>query len=143
MINIDELIKNSILNKTKGWELNVYRDIKTRITEFKTAKNAKEYTQEEELKLLNKMRRERLDSMEQYKNAGRSDLAFIESKQIEVLDKLLPTAPTEDDIKEYITTHFPIPSPKKEMGNIIKAVKSEMPLADGKLVSNIVKSFLA
>lgn len=143
MINIDELIKNSILNKTKGWELNVYRAIKTRITEFKTAKNAKEYTQEEELKLLNKMRRERLDSMEQYKNAGRSDLAFIESKQIEVLDKLLPVAPTEDDIKEYITTHFSIPSPKKEMGNIIKAVKSEMPLADGKLVSNIVKSFLA
>ena len=142
MINIDELIKNSILNKTKGWELNVYRDIKTRITEFKTAKNAKEYTQEEELKLLNKMRRERLDSMEQYKNAGRSDLAFIESKQIEILDKLLPVAPTEDDIKEYITTHFSIPSPKKEMGNIIKAVKSEMPLADGKLVSNIVKSLL-
>ena len=38
MINIDELIKNSILNKTKGWELNVYRDIKTRITEFKQQK---------------------------------------------------------------------------------------------------------
>ena len=141
MINVDELIKNSILNKEDKSILDVYRDIKTRIVEYKTSKNAKEYDQAAELKILNKMRKERLDSIEQYKSAGRSDLVLLETKQLEVLDKLLPKAPTEEDVKNYLITHFPIPCSKKEMGNIIKSIKLAMPLADGKLVSDIVKLY--
>lgn len=141
MIDIDKLIKEAILTKNSV-ETTVFRAIKTKITEFKSSKNAKEYNEAAELQLLNKMRKERLDSAKQYREAGRSDLELAEIKEVEVLDKLLPAVPTEDDIKEFLTTHFMIPSPKREMGNIIKAIKAEMPLADGKMVSEIVKQFL-
>lgn len=141
MIDIDKLIKRAILNKSSV-ETTVFRAIKTKIAEFKSSKNAKEYDEAAELQLLNKMKKERLDSAKQYREAERLDLELAEIKEIEVLDRLLPAIPTEDDIKEFITTHFSIPSPKKEMGNIIKAIKAEMPLADGKMASEIVKQFL-
>lgn len=58
MIDVNELIKSALKNKSQI-ELNVYRSIKTKITEFKSAKNAKDYTEAAEIQLLDKMRRER------------------------------------------------------------------------------------
>ena len=90
-----------------------------KILEFKTAKNAKEYTDAEEINLIRKMIKEREDSATVYAEYHRPDLADKELKQSEVLEQLLPKLPTKEDIESYITEHHPVID-KKQMGLVIK-----------------------
>lgn len=119
-----------------------YKLLKAKILEFKTAKNAKEYNDIEEINLIRKMIDDRMNSAEIYKNNNRQDLANDELAQADVLQVLLPVLPTEDDIKEYLNEHYPSGIEKKQMGLVIKEVKENLLGADGKLVSECVKNIL-
>lgn len=119
-----------------------YKLLKAKILEFKTAKNAKEYNDIEEINLIRKMIDDRINSAEIYKNNNRQDLANDELAQADVLQVLLPALPTEDDIKEYLNEHYPSGIEKKQMGLVIKEVKENLLGADGKLVSECVKNIL-
>ena len=119
-----------------------YKLLKAKILEFKTAKNAKEYNDIEEINLIRKMIDDRMNSAEIYKNNNRQDLANDELAQADVLQVLLPALPTEDDIKEYLNEHYPSGIEKKQMGLVIKEVKENLIGADGKLVANKVKEIL-
>ena len=119
-----------------------YKMLKAKILEFKTAKNAKEYTDAEEIVLIRKMIDDRMNSAEIYKNNNRQDLADAELAQSDVLQELLPALPTEDDIREYLYEHYPDGVEKKQMGLVIKEIKENLLGADGKLVADIVKLIL-
>lgn len=119
-----------------------YKLLKAKILEFKTAKNAKEYNDAEEINLIRKMIQERKDSMQIYIENNRHDLADAEFAQIEVLDTLLPDIPTEEDINEYINNYYPSGIEKKSMGLVIKEIKEALLGVDGKLVADIVKTHL-
>lgn len=158
MININELIKEAMKSKNKE-ELLVYQAIKTEITNYKTAKNAKPYDELAEISLLKKMVKQREDSEKQYLEAGRKDLADKEHAEAEVINKLLPKPATKSDImlvlwewagsKNFLVQFNENPNnfsepriPKKEMGNAIKYIKESLPQADGKNVSEVVKEYL-
>lgn len=119
-----------------------YKLLKAKILEFKTAKNAKEYNETEEINLIRKMIDDRMNSAEIYKNNNRQDLANDELAQADVLQALLPALPTEDDIREYLNEHYPNGIEKKQMGVVIKEIKNVLIGADGKLVSECVKNCL-
>ena len=119
-----------------------YKLLKAKILEFKTAKNAKEYNDTEEINLIRKMIDDRMNSAEIYKNNNRQDLANDELAQADVLQALLPALPTEDDIREYLYEHYPQGIEKKQMGLVIKEVKINLLGADGKLISECVKNIL-
>lgn len=119
-----------------------YKLLKAKILEFKTAKNAKEYTDAEEINLIRKMIDDRMNSAEIYKNNNRQDLADAELAQCDVLQTLLPALPTEDDIREYLNEHYPDGIEKKSMGIVIKEIKEVLIGVDGKLVADIVKTKL-
>lgn len=119
-----------------------YKLLKAKILEFKTAKNAKEYTDAEEINLIRKMIDDRMNSAEIYKNNNRQDLADAELAQTDVLQALLPALPTEDDIREYLNEHYPDGIEKKSMGIVIKEIKEVLIGVDGKLVADIVKTKL-
>jgi len=119
-----------------------YKLLKAKILEFKTAKNAKEYNETEEINLIRKMIDDRMNSAEIYKNNNRQDLANDELAQADVLQALLPALPTEDDIREYLRQHYPNGVEKKQMGVVIKEIKNVLIGADGKLVSECVKNCL-
>lgn len=150
---IDELIKNAIKNKNQI-ELKVYRNLKARILEFKTAKNSKPYTPEEEIKIISKEARKLEDAILEFSKADRQDLVSEYSSELEVLKKLLPAPVSKSDIydellywsdKNYFINQenaCEIEIPKKEMGNAIKYLKSKFPTADGKMISDIVKEYL-
>lgn len=151
MLNIDECIKNSLKSKNEV-ELKVYRNLKAKILEFKTAKNAKPYTDEEELKLISKECKLREDAILEFSKADRQDLISEYRSELEVLKKLLPAPVSKSEIydellywseKNYFINReiaYEIEIPKKEMGTAIKYLKSKFPTADGKLISEIVKS---
>ena len=119
-----------------------YKLLKAKILEFKTAKNAKEYNDAEEINLINKMISDRKNTAEIYNQNNRKDLADAELAQADVLQKLLPELPTETDIMEYLNEYYPNGIEKKSMGIVIKEVKNALLGADGKLVSECVKSII-
>ena len=153
MLNIDELIKESLKNK-KTSELKVYRNLKADIMAFKTQKNAPVYDEAAELKIIQKYVTKMEDAEKQYSQAGREDLASECRDELEVLRKLLPEPVTASEIYEEIRywaekNHYlneeiasEIQIPKKEMGMVIKYIKSKLPTADGKMISEIVKENL-
>lgn len=153
MLNIDELIKESLKNK-KTSELKVYRNLKTDIMAFKTQKNAPTYDEAAELKIIQKYVTKMEDAEKQYSQAGREDLASECRDELEVLRKLLPEPVTASEIYEELRywaekNHYlneeiasEIQIPKKEMGMVIKYIKSKLPTADGKMISEIVKENL-
>jgi uncharacterized protein YqeY len=153
MLNIDELIKESLKNK-KTSELKVYRNLKADIMAFKTQKNAPTYDEAAELKIIQKYVTKMEDAEKQYSQAGREDLASECRDELEVLRKLLPEPVTASEIYEELLywaekNHYlneeiasEIQIPKKEMGVVIKYIKSKLPTADGKMISEIVKENL-
>ena len=153
MLSIDELIKGSLKNK-KTSELKVYRNLKADIMAFKTQKNAPTYDEAAELKIIQKYVTKMEDAEKQYSQAGREDLASECRDELEVLRKLLPEPVTASEIYEELRywaekNHYlneeiasEIKIPKKEMGVVIKYIKSKLPTADGKMISEIVKENL-
>ena len=89
MININELIKKAILDKNQI-KLDTYRMLKSAILEFQKAKNAQEFNEDVELKIIKKMIKQRQEVAQVYKQSGRDDLAATELAQSVVLRDLLP-----------------------------------------------------
>ncbi|MCR4852249.1 MAG: GatB/YqeY domain-containing protein [Prevotella sp.] len=119
-----------------------YKLLKAKILEYKTSKNAKPYDDVAEITLIKKMIDDRQNSIRIYLDNNRADLADAEKAQVEVLEKLLPSLPTEEDVKNYLSEHYPNGVEKKQMGIVIKEIKGNLVGADGKLVSECVKSVL-
>ena len=151
MLNIDELIKESLKNK-KTMDLKVYRILKSDIMAFKTQKNAPVYDEAAELKIIQKYVTKMEDAEKQYSQAGRLDLATECRDELEVLRKLLPEPVKESDICDFVQGYAidrnwvgtddvstRVMIPKKNMGEVIKATKSQFPTANGKIISEIVK----
>ena len=150
MLNIDELIKNS-LKARDTVSLRVYRNLKTDIMAFKTQKNAPAYDEATELKIIQKYVTKMEDAGKQYSQADREDLATECREDLEVLKKLLPEPVSPDKIYKFVYDYCVINDfhnndilvlPKKFMGVAIKAAKEAFPTADGKMISEIVKTYV-
>ena len=105
-----------------------------------------ELTDEEVTKALQSLVKQRRDSIEQYNNAGRSELADKEAAEITVLEEYLPQAASADEIDAAVTAAVAETgaSSMKEMGAVMKAVAAKLvgKSVDGKTVSEAVKSKL-
>ena len=160
MINIDELIKESMKSRNQN-KLRAYKNLKSEIQAFKTAKNAKPYDEVAEISIIKKYCEKLEKSILSFSEAHREDLVLEYSDELEVLRKLLPKPVGEREICSFIGNdqeYFSqfedeylnekgeivkgIQIPKKEMGNAIKYLKFKFPQADGKLISEIVKGVL-
>lgn len=155
MINIDELIKESLRSGNKA-ELKVYRNIKTKIQENQTAKGAKPLTEQLQCAIIAKYAASLEHAIYEFLEAHRDDLVSEYTSELEVVKKLLPKPVNESQIYSELCNwqinsafekNWPLELdrpiiPKKEMGNAIKYLKSKFPAADGKIISEIVKKYL-
>lgn len=148
MINdrLDTLIM-SAMKEHNETRVRTLRAMKAKFTEWKTSKQnvGKEFTEEVELQIINKMVKERTESADLYEQAHRLDLAEAEKAEIDILNEFLPTPATEKDILKCfndVTGQDGVEPIKKNMGTIIKMIKSSLPGADGKLVSQVVIKYL-
>jgi uncharacterized protein YqeY len=97
---------------------------------------------EEIVRVVKSSIKKRKDSANQYRDAGRDDLAAKEEEEIEVLEKYMPKQLSEEEIKEIIAEEMKELDiiDKKHFGRIMKAVMAKVGnRADGKLVSKMVK----
>ena len=141
MLDINAKIMEAMKSKNKIAS-ETFKLIKAKILEFKTQKNAPEYTEEAEIKLLQKMVKEREESAKIYKDAGRNELADAELAQVSIINELLPKIASQEDVENYLNEKYPNGIEKKSMGVVIREVKSEFVGVDGAMVANIVKSKL-
>ena len=122
------------------------RAIKAEIIKAKTEPGAGgEIDSATEQKFLQKMMKQRRDSLEIFEKQGRSDLAGKEKEEMAVIEKFLPQQLSEAAIKEAvekIIAETGASSPA-DMGKVMGVASKQMAgLADGKTISNIVKELL-
>ena len=106
-----------------------------------------ELDDEEMMKLLRSLVKQRRDSVEQYEKGGRQDLADKEKAEIEVIEAYLPQAASREEIEAAVTAAISETgaSSMKDMGSVMKAVQAALSgkNADGRTVSEIVKAKLS
>ena len=100
----------------------------------------------DELSLLQKMIKQRNDSIKQYNDAGRNELAEKEQKEIEVIQDFLPEQINEEDLIKLAkeTINDLSANSMKDMGNVMKVLKDKTSgQADPATISKIVKGLLS
>ena len=106
-----------------------------------------ELADEEMLRLLRSMVKQRRDSVEQYEKGGRQDLADKERAEIAVIESYLPKAASREEIQEAIIAAIGETgaTSMKDMGKVMKAAQARLAdkNADGRAISEIVKERLA
>lgn len=126
--------------------LEALRAIKTAILNEKTAAGAKEMTEADELKLLTKLRKQRVESATIFREQNRMDLAQPEEAQIEVIERYLPAMMSEDEIRAKVAEIIAATgaSSMADMGKVMGQATGAMAgRADGKVISGIVRALLS
>src|SRR5215208_2186391 len=123
------------------------RAIKAEIIKAKTEHGAGgEISEEKEISLLQKMMKQRRDSLDIYQQQKRSDLALKEQEEMAIIERFLPKQMTEEELKtelKQIIAETGAASPA-DMGKVMGvATKKLSGRADGKTISTLVKELLA
>ncbi len=145
-IKINEEIKKAMLAKEAD-TLRALRAIKSAILLAKTSEGKHgEITEEEEMKLLQKLAKQRKESIDIFITQHRNDLADIEKSELVVIEKFLPKQMEEQEIKnalQQIITQVGA-TQLSDLGKVMGiATKQLAGKADGKIVSSIVKELLS
>ncbi len=123
------------------------RAIKAAIILAKTSEGAGgEIKEEEEVKLLQKLVKQRKDSLEIYQQQNRPDLAQKEQEEIEVIEKFLPKQISGEELRAIIATIIAETgaSSPADMGKVMGAATKQLAgKAEGKAISTLVKELLA
>ena len=125
--------------------LRAIRAIKAAILLTKTDGSGKELDEAGEIKMVQKLIKQRQDSLDIFNKHGRDDLAVIEKEEIEVLQRYLPKQLSVDELKPMIQKIISDTGAAgmKDMGKVMgMATKQLAGQADGKTVSGLVKELL-
>jgi uncharacterized protein len=123
------------------------RAIKAAIIVAKTSEGAGgEISPEDEIKILQKLIKQRKDSLEIYEQQNRADLALTEKEEIEIIEKFLPKQLSADDLKEALTKIIKDAgaSSPADLGKVMGiATKHLAGQADGKTISSLARELLS
>lgn len=149
MNTLEAKIQLDLMAAMKGHQENTVaalRSVKTLIMEVRTApKGKKDLDDNDIVKLIQKLVKERQESMDIYSKAGRHDLADKEQQEMFVLKNYLPNMLDEDELKLAIDRLITDLNAKsmKDMGAIMKALSERYPNQyDGKVASTYIRNKL-
>lgn len=146
---IHEKIEGLLQNARKANDkvgVQVLSLIKTELTNREKEAGFKGWDDNSETKVLMKMAAQRKDSIEQYTAGGRPELAKAEQAELDYLEQFIPKQPTEEEVAAY--TQDVIDAMKangeeismKIMKNVLNKVQEKYSMANGKIVSQVVKA---
>lgn len=142
---IDQEIKQAMLAKDQA-KLRGLRAIKAAILLAKTEKGqSEELTEEAEMKILQRLVKQRKESATIYKEQGREDLFTVEQEEIDVINQFLPQQLDSDAIAKVVARIIAETGATsiKEMGKVMGIANKELAgKADGKLIGELVKAQL-
>jgi len=126
--------------------LSSLRSIKSEILKQKTSGKSAEMSEAEELKLVQKLIKQRKDSAQLYQEQNREDLAKDELDQVAILEDFLPKQLSEEEIKVQVKAIIANlgASSMKDMGKVMGLASKQMAgKAEGATISKIVKTELS
>lgn len=151
---MEKKIQNDIMNAMKSKDeitLKTLRGVKTAIMQYKTSSTFKGdrdalLPDGEVIKIMQKLAKERKETAEVYKNAGRTELSEQELAEANIIEQYLPKAMSESEVEELVKASIAElgATSMKEMGLVIKDVNVKANgRTDGKTISTIVKRLLS
>lgn len=141
---INEDLKNA-MKAQDAFRTETLRSIRAEILKMDKSGMNREMNEEEELQLLTRQVKMRKESIEMFRNAGRTDLVERETKQMEIINEYLPKQISREEAEKIIfgiIESTGASTPKdigKVMGPVMKELKGKF---DGKLIQEIVKGRL-
>ncbi len=147
-MSIEEQINNDIKEAMKAKEqawLRGVRAVKAAILIAKTDGSGSAMDSDREIKLLQKLVKQRQDSLAIYEAQNRPDLATVEKEEIEVIQRYLPKQMTAEEIETIVSSLIKENNAAgiKDMGKVMGlASKALAGKADGKTIAEIVKKLL-
>jgi uncharacterized protein YqeY len=122
------------------------RAIKAALLLAKTDGSGSDMNDDQEIKLLQKLVKQRRDSLDIYEKQGREDLAQTEREEIAIIEKYLPAQLSPEELETEVKAIIEKTgaSSMKEMGKVMgMASKALAGRADGRAISTIVKKLLS
>lgn len=143
---IDQEIKQAMLAKNQA-RLRGLRAIKAALLLAKTEKGqSEEITDESEVKILQRLIKQRKESADIYNQQSRADLAVVEEEEIAVISEFMPTQ-LERSMVEQLISELIVSigaTSLKDIGKVMGLANKQLAgKADGKLIAEIVKNQLA
>jgi uncharacterized protein YqeY len=139
-------MKEAMKSKDEGL-LRGLRAIKAEIIKAKTEPGANgQVTEDGEMKLLQKLVKQRRDSLEIFQQQNRADLATKEQEEIAVIEKFLPKQLTEQELKDVVSGIIASAGAAgpQDMGKVMGVASKQLAgKADGKAIAAMVKELLA
>lgn len=144
---LEKMISAAMHNQEKN-KVETLRALKTAIVNWSVSKEAigKTYNEVIEITLVKKLANEYAETAKLCNDGAHEELVKNAKESENYLLSFLPQEPTNEEIIKYVDflqNQKGILPIKKNMGLIIKSVKEEFPVADGKKVSELVKTILA
>jgi uncharacterized protein len=126
--------------------LSVLRMMKSAVKN-KEVDKMKALEEPEVIAVLNTLVKQRKDSVEQFRNGGREEMARKEEAEIKIIEEYLPAAASEEDIRQAVEEAIreTAAASMKDMGKVMKATLARLAgkSADGSRVSQLVKEKLS
>jgi uncharacterized protein YqeY len=139
-------MKEAMKSKNEGL-LRGLRAIKAEIIKAKTEPGANgQVTAEGELKLLQKMMKQRKDSLDIFQQQNRIDLAQKEQEEIAVIEQFLPAQMSEEELQAAISAIIQElgASSVADLGKVMGVASKQLAgKADGKAIAGVVKTLLS
>ena len=149
MNTLENIIQKDLVQGMKDHQehtVSALRSVKTVIMEVKTAPGGKKELEDGDIiKIIQKLVKQRKESMDIYSQAGRSELADNEQQEMLVLMNYLPKMLTESEVEEIVANTIANlgATTMKDMGKVMGFInKTYSGQVDGSMVSRIVKSKL-
>jgi uncharacterized protein YqeY len=143
---IDQDIKQAMLAKQTD-RLRGLRAVKAALLLARTEKGAgEELDKDTEIKVLQKLIKQRKESSEIYKTQNREDLYEIEMQEMQVIEPYLPKQMSRDEVEAYLKDLIGRvgATSVKDMGKVMAAANKELAgKADGRTISEVVKVLLS
>ena len=147
-MNLEEQLMADLKDAMKAKDqasLRAIRAAKAAILLFKTDGSGKELDDAAAIKLVQKLVKQRQDSLDIFEKQGREDLAVVEREEIEVLKRYLPKALSEDELRAVLGEIISESGAQgmKDMGRVMGLANAKLAgKADGRTISTIVKELL-
>ena len=150
MNTLENIIQKDLVQGMKDHQehtVSALRSVKTAIMEVKTAPGGKKELEDGDIiKIIQKLVKQRKESMDIYSQAGRNELADNEQQEMLVLMNYLPKMLTESEVEEIVAKTIADlgATTMKDMGKVMGFIsKTYAGQVDGSIVSRIVKSKLS
>ena len=144
---VDEIQKDmyKAMKEKEKERINALRNIIGKL-KYKYIDKGDKLTEQEEIKVIQSLAKQRRESIELYKQGGRNDLVETETKELSIIEKYLPKAMSEEEVRRLVrkTVKETGAESMSDLGKVMPLVmKKGAGKVDGKIAQEILKELLS